>query len=216
MIEKILEILKKSQKDMRKTNLNREAKDNKAYTPYQTLISCLISLRVKDEVTEKISNELFSIADTPEKILKLSNEELERILFSSGYYKNKAKAIKKASEQVLTEFNGIVPDTEEELLKLYGVGRKTANIVLCFAYDKVVIPVDVNVHRIANRLGLVKTKNFEETEKELEKILPKEYWREINGIFLLHGKNICVPISPKCSICPINNLCKKVAVEKSR
>ncbi len=217
-IKAILETLKKSQKGIRKTNLNREAKDNKSYSPYQTLISCLISLRVKDEISEKISQDLFAVADTPEKMLALPDKELERIIFKSGYYRNKTKAIKKSSEQILRDYGGKVPDIKEELLKLYGVGPKTANIVLCFAYDKTVIPVDVNVHRVSNRLGWVKTgKNkFEDSEKELEKILPKNYWREINGLFILHGKQVCVPISPRCSICAVSHLCPKVGVNKSR
>ena len=214
-ITKIIEILKEDQKGIRKTTLNRESKDNKNFTPFQTLIACIISLRVKDETTERIVKELFKVADTPDKILKLSDKELEKLIYSSGYYKNKAKTIKKLSE-VIKENNNKVPDTEEELLKLHGVGRKTSNIVLSFAYDKNVISVDVNVHRISNRLGLVKTKTFEETEKDLEKILPKKYWREINGIFILHGKRICVPISPWCSKCSIKMTCSRIGVVRSR
>jgi len=217
-ISKVLEIIRKSQKGIRKTNLNREAKDNKNYDAYQTLISCLISLRVKDEVSEKISKKLFDVAKEPHEMLKIPLKELEKIIYQSGFYKNKAKAIRKSTEMIIENHNGVVPDTKEKLLELYGVGPKTANIVLCFAYDKNVIPVDVNVHRICNRLGWVKTgKNkFEETEKELEKILPSKYWKEINGLFILHGKRICVPISPWCSKCPVNGLCKKIGVEKIR
>lgn len=214
-ITKIIEILKEDQKGIRKTTLNRESKDNKNFTPFQTLIACIISLRVKDETTERIIKELFKVADTPEKILKLSNKKLEKLIYSSGYYKNKAKTIKKLAE-IIKENNNKVPDNEEELLKLPGVGRKTSNIVLSFAYGKNVITVDTNVHRVSNRLGLVKTKTFEKTEEELEKILSKKYWREINGIFILHGKRICVPISPRCSICPIKNYCSKIGVIKSR
>jgi endonuclease-3 len=215
-IIKIFTILEKKLKETRRTTLNREAKESKNFTPYQTLISCLLSLRVKDETTEKITKELFKVADTPKKILALETKKLEKIIFSSGYYKNKAKTLKRVSEQILKKHAGKVPDDKEKLLSLYGVGPKTANIVLAFAYNKIVIPVDVNVHRISNRLGWVKTKKMDITEKELEKILPKKYWREINGLFILHGKTICVPISPKCSICPIRNYCKKVGVSKSR
>jgi endonuclease-3 len=217
-IVKTIELLKKTQKGVRKTTLNREAKESKNFTPYETLISCLLSLRAKDETTEKISQELFKVANTPQKIIKLPQKKLEKIIYSSGYYKNKAKAIKRTSEQIIKDYGGDVPNTKEELIKLYGVGPKTANIVLCFAFGKVVIPVDTNVHRVANRLGWVKTKKFafEATEKYLEKILPKKYWRDINGIFILHGKSICVPISPRCSICPIRKYCKRVGVKKSR
>jgi len=212
----VLEILKKTQHGIRKTTLNREAKEEKNFTPYETLISCLLSLRAKDETTEKISQELFKIADTPEKILKLPQKKLEKIIYSSGYYKNKAKAIKAASRQILENHGGNVPKSKEELLKLYGVGPKTANIVLCFAFNKNVIPVDTHVNRIPNRLGWVKTKKPEQTEVELMKILPKKYWTEINGIFILFGKTICLPVSPKCSICPIRKYCKRVGVKKSR
>jgi endonuclease-3 len=215
-ITKILKTLKKFQKGIRRTNLNREAKELKNYTPYQTLISCLLSLRVKDETAERISRDLFKIADTPEKILRLSNKKLEKIIYSSGYYKNKAKTLKKVSSQILKEHNGKIPRDKNKLLSLYGVGPKTANIVLCFCFNKNVIPVDVNVHRISNRLGWLKTQTAEKTEKELEKILPNIWWREINGLFILHGKNICLPVSPKCSICPISEYCRKIDVNKSR
>ncbi|MDD5650374.1 MAG: endonuclease III [Candidatus Nanoarchaeia archaeon] len=214
-ISQIIEIVKESQKDIRKTTLNREGKDTKNFTPFQTLIACIISLRVKDEITERIVKDLFKIANTPEKILKLSNKELEKIIYSSGYYKNKTKTIKKLAE-IVKNNNNKVPDNEEELMKLPGVGKKTCNIVLSFAYDKNVIAVDTNVHRICNRLGWVKTKTLEKTEEELKKILPEKYWREINGIFILFGKSICVPISPKCLICPVNKYCSKTGVIRSR
>ena len=217
-IIKVLEILKKSQEGIRKTTLNREAKETKNYTPYQTLISCLLSLRVKDETTERITKHLFSLAKTPKEMLKIPIKKLEKIIFSSGYYRVKARTIREISKTIIKNYHGKVPDTKKELLKLKGVGPKTANIVLAFAFNQIVIPVDTNVHRVSNRLGWVKTKKleFEDTEKDLEKILPKEYWREINGIFILHGKKICVPISPKCSICPINKYCKRIGVKKSR
>lgn len=217
-IIKAIEALKKFQKGVRKTTLNREGRETKNFSPYQTLISCLLSLRAKDETTERISKDLFKIAKTPQEILKIPKKKLEKILFSSGYYKNKAKAIRKASRQIIKEHNGIVPHTKDELLKLYGVGPKTANIVLAFSFNQHVIPVDTNVHRVSNRLGWVKTKKFafEDTEKALEKILPKKYWREINGIFILHGKKICVPISPFCSKCPIREYCRRIGVKTSR
>lgn len=180
------------------------------------MISCIISLRVKDETTEKIVKKLFSVADTPKEFIKIPLKKLEKLIYSSGYYKNKAKVIKKLSKTIIEKYHGKVPDTEEELLSLYGVGRKTANIVLSFAYGKNVITVDTNVHRVSNRLGWVKTNTFEKTEKELEKIIPKGYWREINGMFILFGKSICVPISPKCSICPISKYCPRIGVIRSR
>jgi endonuclease-3 len=215
-ISKTLEILKKYLKDERKTTLNREGKDTKNFTPYQTLISCLLSLRAKDEVTEKISLELFKIASTPEAMLKLSEKELKKIIFSSGHYNKKAEAIRHVSHELIEKFNSKVPQTREELMSIKHIGPKTANIVLCFAFDKEFIPVDIHVHRIPNRLGWLKTSSPEKTEQELMKILPRIYWKDINGLLVLFGKKICVPISPKCSICPISKYCKKVGVSKFR
>ena len=173
-------------------------------------------MRTQDKNTAKASASLFKVADTPKKIVKLPMKRLEKLIYSSGYYKNKARSIKHVSKVLLEKFNGKVPSTKEELLSIKGIGPKTANIVLCFAYGKNVIPVDVHVNRIPNRLGLVKTKTPEQTEIELMKVIPKKYWREVNTTFILFGKNICVPISPKCSICPLNRLCPKIGVAKSR
>jgi endonuclease-3 len=184
--------------------------------PFKILISCLLSLRTKDNTTESVSDKLFKVADTPEKILAIPIKKLEKIIFSSGHYKKKARTLKHVSKEILKRFNNKVPNNKEQLLSIKGVGPKTANIVLCFAFDRTVIPVDVNVHRVANRLGWANTNLAEKTEKELERILPKKYWKEINGIFILHGKNICVPISPKCSICPVGKYCPRIGVIKSR
>ena len=208
-----MEILKKSVKKSRKTTLNREAK---TYTPYQTLISCLLSLRSKDETTERVSKELFKTAKTPNAMLKLTDKQLEKLIFSSGHYKKKAKTIKHVSKEILTRFNGKVPSTEEELLSIKGIGRKTANIVLCLSFNKCVIPIDTHCHRIPNRIGWIKTKNPDETEQELMKIIPKKYWKDFNAIFVLFGRTICLPISPLCSQCPIKEYCKKINIINSR
>lgn len=215
-ITKVLETLKEFQKGVRKTTLNRESKETKNYSPYQTLISCLLSLRAKDEVTEVISEELFRVAKTPEEMLKIPEEKLKKIIFSSGHYNRKAKAIINVSSELIKRFNGKVPQTKEELESIKYIGPKTANIVLAFSFGKQVIPVDVHVHVLANRLGWVKTKTPEKTEIELMKVLPKKYWAEINGIFVLHGKKICDTRLPFCSICPVKSLCPKIGVVKSR
>jgi endonuclease-3 len=215
-ISETLEILKDYLKDYRKTTLNREGKDNKTFTPYQTLISCLLSLRAKDEVTEVISKELFKVAKTPEEMLKIPEKKLKEIIFSSGHYNKKAEAIRHVSKELIDKFNSKVPETREELESIKHIGPKTANIVLAFSFDKEVIPVDTHVHRIPNRLGWLKTKSPEETEIELMKILPKPYWSEINGLFVLFGKKICLPVSPLCSQCPINNYCERIGVKTSR
>ena len=212
-IVKIMETLKKVYPSHEKTTLNRMRDNPEAF---RILISCLISLRTQDKNTEIASEKLFAVAQTPQEILKLPLEKLEKLIYSSGYYKNKAKTIKHVSEIILKDFGGKVPDTREDLESIKGIGPKTANIVLAFAFGKNVLPIDTHCHRIPNRLGWVYTKNPEQTEIELGKILPKKYWRDFNGIFVQFGKTICVPISPKCSECPIKQYCPKIGVGKRR
>jgi len=213
---KVIKILKKFQKGKRKTTLNREAKEKRNFTPYQTLISCLLSLRAKDETTEKVSENLFKVAKTPEEMLKIPKRKLEKIIFSSGHYRRKAEAIRHVSREILRRFKGKVPDRKEELMSIKYVGPKTANIVLSFSFNRPYLPIDTHCHRIPNRLGWIKTKTPEQTEKELTKIIPRRYWRDFNGIFVLFGKTICLPISPKCSECPIKKYCKRIGVKYSR
>jgi endonuclease III len=183
---------------------------------FKILISCLLSLRTRDEVTEVVSENLFKIADTPEKILKLNMEDLKKIIFKTGHFNKKAATLKHVSGEILGRFDEEVPRTYEELISIKGIGPKTANIVLAFAYGENVIPVDTHCHRIPNRIGWVKTKLAEQTEKELIKILPKKYYRDFNSIFVQFGRDVCSPISPKCSVCPIEKYCKKINVGKSR
>lgn len=195
------------------TTLNRMRGKSDAF---KILIACLLSLRTKDENTEKVCKKLFTIADTPEQISKLPIEKLEKLIFSSGHYKKKARTLKHVSLTLIEKFNSKVPNNKEQLLSIKGIGPKTANIVLAFAYGKSVLPIDTHCHRIPNRLGWVQTKTPEQTEKELEKILPKKYWKEFNAIFVQFGKEICQPISPWCSKCPIEKYCPKIGVKKSR
>jgi endonuclease-3 len=176
-------------------------------TPYQILISTLISARTKDEVTAEASKRLFKLADNPHDMVKLSEEEIAKAIYPAGFYKTKAKAIKELSKTLIEKYNGKVPDTLEELLKLKGVGRKTANLVLALAFKKPAICVDTHVHRITNRLCFVNTKTPEETEFELMKKVPIEHWNRINDIFVAFGQTICKPISPKCEECPIKEYC---------
>jgi endonuclease III len=212
-ISEIMEILEKFYSDDFRTTLNSMRKKPDAF---KILISCLLSLRTQDKNTKKASENLFAVADNPQKISKLPIKKIEKLIYSSGHYKKKAKIIRNISRVLIKNYNGKVPDKKEELLKLKGVGPKTANIVLNFAYEKEVLPIDTHCHRIPNRIGWIKTKKPEQTEKELEKILPKKYWKEFNGLFVLFGKSICLPISPKCSKCPIGKYCKKIGVKKSR
>jgi endonuclease III len=212
-IEKIMKTLKSYYPSTEKTTLNRMRTNPEAF---KILISCLLSLRTQDKNTEISSRRLFEVADTPQEIIKLPTDQLEKLIFSSGYYKNKARTLKHVSEVILKYYHGKVPDTKEELMSINGIGPKTANIVLAFAYGKNVLPIDTHCHRIPNRLGWIKTKTPVQTEEELGKILPKRYWRDFNAIFVQFGKTICVPISPKCSICPVKKYCPKVGVTKKR
>lgn len=212
-ISKIMDILAKHFDYNSRTTLNRMRAKPDAF---KILISCLLSLRTQDKNTEKASNKLFSVATTPEQIIKIPKPKLEKLIFSSGHYKKKARVLQSVSKDLLSRFNGKVPQTREELLSIKGIGPKTANIVLAFAFGQCVLPIDTHCHRIPNRLGWVKTKTPEQTEKELEKILPKKYWCEFNAIFVLFGKTICQPISPWCSKCPIEKYCPKKNVKRFR
>ncbi len=184
--------------------------------PYKVLISTIISLRTKDEVTAKASERLFKLADNPYDMVKLSEEEIAKAIYPAGFYKNKAKTILEVSKTLIEKYNGKVPDKLEELLKLKGVGRKTANLVLSLGFNKPAICVDIHVHRICNRLGFVKTKTPEETEFELMKKVPKKYWSKINDLLVAFGQTICKPVSPLCSKCPVEKYCEKVGVDRHR
>jgi endonuclease III len=195
------------------TTLNNMRDESDAF---KILISCLLSLRARDENTEKVSEKLFAVADTPEKIIKIPIEKLEKIIFSSGHYRKKARVLQHVSNELIQKFNSQVPATKDELLSIKGIGPKTANIVLAFAFNQLVLPIDTHCHRIPNRLGWLKTKTPEQTEKKLEKILPKKYWREFNSTFVQFGREICQPVSPRCSQCPVEKFCPRINVKKSR
>ncbi len=175
--------------------------------PYKVLISCIISLRTKDEVTEEAAKRLFERADNPYDMIKLTPLMISKLIYPAGFYKRKGIQIYNISKEIIEKYNGKVPDTLEELLRLKGVGRKTANLVLSVGYNKPAICVDTHVHRISNRLGWVETTNPVDTEYQLMDIIPVEYWNRINNLFVLHGKRICKPIKPNCNICPVKEYC---------
>ena len=212
-IDKIMKTLEKHFNYSERTTLNRMREKPDAF---KILISCLLSLRARDESTERVSAKLFAVVDSPEGILKIPTKKLEELIFSSGHYKKKTCVLKHVSNELIKRFNRKVPSSKEDLLSIKGIGPKTANIVLAFAFGELVLPIDTHCHRIPNRLGWVKTSRPEDTEKVLEKILPKKYWREFNGIFVLFGKTICQPVSPWCSKCPVVEYCPKINVKKSR
>lgn len=211
----VMDVLSKKYSNTGVTTLNRMREEDKR-DPFKILISCLLSLRARDENTEKVSEQLFRVADTPEKILEMDKEELEKTIFSSGHYRKKAETLKHVSKEIIERFDSKVPETREDLISIKGIGPKTANIVLAFAFKKPVIPVDTHVHRIPNRLGWVETKKPEQTEEELMNILPEKYIPDLNAILVQFGREICQPVSPKCSICPVSDYCPKIGVKRSR
>lgn len=213
-VGKVIEILKKETKRFQTPIVTKVAKARR--DPFQVLISCLLSLRTKDNVTRKASERIFTLAKTPMQMLKLSEREIEHAIYPVGFFKTKAKRIREICKKLIEEYDSKVPDTIEELLKFKGIGRKTANIVVTQGFGKLGIAVDTHVHRISNRLGYVKTKTPEETEFTLRKKLPKRFWIDYNDLLVTWGQNICVPISPKCSICAIRKYCNRVGVEKHR
>ncbi|MEK6809852.1 MAG: endonuclease III [Nanoarchaeota archaeon] len=178
------------------------------YTPFQMLVMTMLSSRTKDSTTIPIVKRLFAEYPNPEHFIKMDIKELEKWLYGIGFYKVKAQHVKKLSKIILQQHRGKVPDTFEELTSLPGVGSKTANCILAYTFKKPAIAVDVHVHRISNRLGWVKTKTPEDTEEALKKIIPTDLWIEVNRLFVGHGQTICVPINPKCSICPVRKYCE--------
>lgn len=185
-------------------------------SPFQVLIGTILSARTKDETTAEACHRLFKKAPTVEKLAKLSEPQIADLIFPVGFYKTKARHLKAAAHQLITEFGGQVPDTMDDLLSLPGVGRKTANLVLGEAFKKNAICVDTHVHRISNRLGLLNTKTPHETEQALAQVLPETHWILYNTFLVAHGQTICKPISPMCSQCRIAEFCKCVNVDKSR
>ena len=180
--------------------------------PFIILVSTVISSRTKDETTRKVTEELFKHIRTAKELGTIDEEELASLIFPAGFYRMKAKNLKRLGQELTTRFNGNVPDTIDELLSLPGVGRKTANLVLVEAFDKYGVCVDTHVHRISNRLGFVRTKTAPKTERELRRKLPRNLWKEYNKILVAFGQNICKPINPRCDTCPVNKLCEKVGV----
>jgi len=184
--------------------------------PFRVLIACLLSLRTKDETTGPAAERLFALADTPAVMLRLPAPAIERAIFPVGFYRTKARVILGVCRDLLEHFGSRVPDTIDELLTLKGVGRKTANLVVTVGFGKPGICVDIHVHRISNRLGYVRTRAPEETEVALRARLPRRYWIGYNDLLVSFGQNVCLPVSPKCSSCPVRGLCPRVGVTRSR
>ncbi len=184
--------------------------------PFRILIACVLSLRTKDQTTAEASRRLFSLASDPSNMLRLSRRRIERAIYPVGFYRTKAKQIHEICRRLLTEYDGRVPDSLEELLTLKGVGRKTANLVVTVGFGKPGICVDTHVHRISNRWGYVKTKTPEDTEQALRRKLPRRYWITFNDLLVPFGQNLCQPVSPYCSRCKLVKYCDQVGVTRSR
>jgi len=184
--------------------------------PFKVLISCILSLRTKDTTTGPAASRLFSLADTPEKMLLLDLKAIEQAIYPVGFYRNKALQIMAICQQLSEKYAGYVPESIEELLKFKGVGRKTANLVVTLGFRKPGICVDTHVHRICNRWGYVTTRTPDETEARLRAILPNRYWLRINDLLVTFGQNLCRPVSPFCSKCPVYGYCRRNNVIKNR
>jgi len=209
-IDTIIHILRSMIEQWRKpvvTEIADESRD-----PFKVLISTVLSLRTKDDVTREASKRLFKLAETPEEMLQVNRKNIEKIIFPVGFYRNKAKSILDICKTLVEKYHGCVPSNLDELLSLKGVGRKTANLVLTVGYNLPGICVDTHVHRISNRLGYVSTKTPKETEYALREKLPEKYWIEYNDLLVSFGQNLCKPVSPICTQCPIHDHCMRVGV----
>ena len=183
--------------------------------PFRILIATILSARTKDENTTKAADKLFKAYGTPKKLANAKVKDVEKMIKSVGFYHVKSKRIINAAKIILEKYNGKVPANLDKLVDIPGVGRKTANCVLVYAFEEPAIPVDTHVHRISNRLGLVETKTPEETEMALREKISKKYWLPINNTFVMYGQNICKPISPMCDVCQIKNSCKYYKTKKN-
>ncbi len=184
--------------------------------PFKVLVSCILSLRTKDTTTGPAAERLFLLADTPAAMSSLSQDMLEKAIYPVGFYRTKATQIRALCRQLVAEYDGRIPDAIDALLKFKGVGRKTANLVLTLGHGLPGICVDTHVHRICNRWGYVQTRNPEETEFRLREILPLKYWSRINDLLVSFGQNLCKPVSPFCTKCPIYQYCRRCNVIKNR
>ena len=185
-------------------------------SPFRVLVSTLISLRTRDEVTEAASERLFALADDPEGMLRVPPAKIRDAIYPAAFFRNKQRSLLALCRILLHDYAGRVPDTLDELLALPGVGRKTANLTLILGFDKPGICVDTHVHRICNRWGLVRTRTADETEMALRETLPKRYWKELNNLLVAFGQNCCKPQSPVCSECPVEEFCVKLGVTRKR
>jgi endonuclease III len=210
---------RKALEGMRKSVSFKTALSNirdKAEDPFRILVSTILSARTRDPVTEKVSDLLFKEYPDVHSLSRARYASVARIIRPVNFYKGKTKKIIAASIEIVSKFNGVVPNNYDELLELPGVGRKTAGCVLVYGFNLPAIPVDVHVHRISNRIGIVKTKNPEETEKQLLELYGKEDWLAVNELFVAFGQSVCLPRNPKCSVCPLRSICDYYSMRNSQ
>jgi endonuclease III len=207
ILKKMERILANRNKLTRPTAL-KELQIEEKNDPFKILIGTILSARSRDENTSKVVHELFLKYKDAKELADADIDELKSIIHSIGFYNTKALRIKQVAQIIAEKYDGMVPNRINDLLELPGVGRKTANCVLVYAFNEPAIPVDIHVHRISNRIGLVNTKNPKDTEAELTKIVDKKHWLVLNNTFVMYGQNICLPIKPRCKICGFTNICK--------
>jgi len=206
--------LEEFRQSCRVTTLAEERETSRS--AFRLLVACVISLRTKDQVTAESSRRLFEIAATPDRLAALDVDRIAQAIYPAGFFNTKAVQLREIGTIIRDQYDGEVPADEEKLLALPGVGRKTANLVLGLGFGIPAICVDTHVHRISNRLGLVRTKTPEQTERALHQVLPQDLWISINDWLVTFGQNCCHPTSPKCSVCPLDDLCPRVGVTRSR
>ena len=209
-MEKILSGMMKTMNSVKPPRMTalRELHEAETGGPFSILIGTILSARTKDESTTKVIKILFSEYKNPQDLANAKLKDIEKIIKPIGFYHVKSKRIIEVAKIIDKKYKGKVPEDLDSLVQLPGVGRKTANCVLVYAFEKPAIPVDIHVHRISNRLGLVQTKTPEETEIKLMEKIPKKFWIDINDTFVMYGQNICKPISPMCDVCKIKKNCK--------
>lgn len=209
-MKKIISILEKHTKQFSPPLINIIVKEY-GKNPFLILIGCLLSLRTKDTITIHVCRNLFKKAKTPQEILAIKKNDLEKLIYKTGFYKNKSKVLHEVSRVIHEKHLDKVPKNLDQLLSIKGIGRKTANLVLGMAFGKPAICVDTHVHRISNRLGIIKSNNEYETELELEKVIPKNKWILWNKLLVIWGQNVCLPRNPKCPVCPLKTTCPSSA-----
>jgi len=210
----VIRILERSAPQWRPTAVAEVAARRR--DPFQILIACLLSLRTQDTTTGPAADRLFRLAETPEAMQRLGTRRIARAIYPVSFYRTKARVIRGICRELLRRFDGHVPDDLDALLTLKGVGRKTANLVVTVGFGKPGICVDTHVHRIANRLGFVRTRRPEATELALRTKLPRRFWVELNDLLVTFGQHVCRPLSPRCSLCPVARRCSRIGVGRSR